>query len=59
MATRLFKCGITALPLHDSVLTAQSDGEAAKALMEAEFKLRTGSPCAFVKVDFGQFLRAL
>jgi hypothetical protein len=51
LVTELFKRGVTALPLHDSVLTAQSDGETAKALMEEMFKLRTRSARAFVKID--------
>lgn len=50
----LFKQGVTALPLHDSVLVARSDAETAKAAMEAEFKRRTGALCAFVKIDIGQ-----
>lgn len=47
----LFKQGITALPLHDSVLVARSDAETAKAAMEAEFKHRTGALRAFIKID--------
>jgi len=53
VVTALFKNGITALPLHDSVLVARSHAETAKAFMEQEFMHRTGSPRAFVKVDFG------
>jgi hypothetical protein len=53
VVTALFKKGITALPLHDSVLVACSHADVAKDFMEQEFMLRTGSPCAFVKVDFG------
>jgi hypothetical protein len=49
----LFKNGITALPLHDSVLVARSHAETAKRFMEAEFRHRTASARAFVKVDFG------
>ncbi len=51
--TALFKNGITALPLHDSVLVARSHAETAKAFMEQEFMHRSGSPRAFVKIDFG------
>jgi hypothetical protein len=53
VVTALFKSDITALPLHDSVLVARSHSAIAKDFMEQEFKLRTGSPRAFVKVDFG------
>lgn len=51
--TALFKNGITALPLHDSVLVARSHAETAKTFMEQEFMHRTGAPRAFVKVDIG------
>jgi len=51
--TALFKKGITALPLHDSVLVARSQAETAKRFMEAEFWHRTASARAFVKIDFG------
>jgi hypothetical protein len=51
--TALFKNGITALPLHDSVLVARSHAETAKAFMEQEFMHRSGSSRAFVKIDFG------
>lgn len=51
--TVLFKQGITALPLHDSVLTARSHGEAAKKVLEAVFRQHTCSACATVKIDFG------
>ena len=53
VVTALFKNGITALPLHDSVLVARSHTDVAKGVMEQEFILRTGSPRAFVKVDLG------
>ena len=51
VVTALFKNGITALPLHDSVLVAYSHADRAKSFMEKEFILRTGSSRAFVKVD--------
>jgi hypothetical protein len=51
--TALFKQGITALPLHDSVLTARSHGEAAKSVLEAVFRRHTGGIRATVKIDFG------
>ena len=44
VVTALFKNGITALPLHDSVLVARSHAETAKTFMEQEFVHRTGSP---------------
>jgi hypothetical protein len=50
--TALFKNGITALPLHDSVLVGRSHAETAKTFMEQEFMHRTGSSRAFVKIDF-------
>ena len=53
VVTALFKDGVTALPLHDSVLVAQSHAAMAKGFMEQEFKHRTGSARAFVKIDFG------
>jgi len=51
VVTALFRNGITALPLHDSVLVARSHAETAKVFMEQEFTHRTGSPRAFVKID--------
>jgi hypothetical protein len=53
VVTALFKDGVTALPLHDSVLVAQSHAAMAKGFMEQEFKHRTGAARAFVKIDFG------
>jgi hypothetical protein len=53
VVTALFKNGITALPLHDSVLVAKSHAGTAKDFMEREFMHRTGARRAFVKVDFG------
>jgi hypothetical protein len=41
------------VPLHDSVLVARSHAETAKTFMEQEFMHRSGSPRAFVKIDFG------
>jgi hypothetical protein len=51
--TALFKRGVTALPLHDSILTAQSQAETARHVMEAIFREHTGASRAFVKLDFG------
>lgn len=53
IVTALFKQGIPALPLHDSVLTARSHGAAAKKVMEVVFRRHTGSTRATVKIDFG------
>ncbi len=47
---QLFKAGIAALPLHDSVLVARSHSRLAKRYMEAEFKRQTGASRAFVKI---------
>lgn len=49
--THLFKNGITALPLHDAVLVAQSRREAASKAMQEEITHRTGSRRAAVKID--------
>lgn len=48
-----FANGITALPLHDSVLVAESDAEAARAIMEQAFERGTGESGGKLKVDFG------
>jgi hypothetical protein len=48
--TQLFKEGITALPLHDAVLVAQSHAQSAKEAMQAEVQLRTGISRAIVSI---------
>ena len=48
-----FATGITALPLQDSVLVAESDAEAAKAIMEQAFERAMGESGGKLKVDFG------
>ena len=53
VVTALFKQGITALPLHDSVLVARPYGDTARKVMEAAFRRHTGSARASVKIDFG------
>jgi hypothetical protein len=53
VVTALFKQGITALPLHDSVLVARSHGDATKEVMETAFGQHTGSVRATVKIDSG------
>jgi hypothetical protein len=50
----LFKQGITALPLHDSVLVATSKAERAKAVMEQAFEMFTGGGTIPVKIDLGR-----
>jgi hypothetical protein len=53
---RLFGQGITALPLHDSVLVAQSKAELAKAEMERSIQMFMGSfgrEALPIKIDFG------
>lgn len=47
----LFKRGIAALPLHDSVLVAASQADAARGTMRAAFEQATGVPCGFVEVQ--------
>ena len=48
---RLFRRGITALPLHDSVLCAVSDAEIAEATMRAVFANFTGGARASIKIS--------
>jgi hypothetical protein len=45
--------GITALPLHDSVLVAASDAEEATGIMAESFALFANDARAKLKVDFG------
>ncbi len=52
VVTHLFGNGIPVLPLHDAVLVAKPHAKTAKAAMEDVFRLQTGQPRAFVKVDF-------
>jgi hypothetical protein len=49
----LAQSGITALPLHDSVLVASSQAESALAIMEAVYVRHTAEPRAHIKIDFG------
>jgi hypothetical protein len=49
----LFKQGITALPLHDSVLVATSKADKAKAIMAQSFTMFTGGGTIPVKIDLG------
>ncbi|QLH73978.1 hypothetical protein HZF03_22760 [Rhodopseudomonas palustris] len=50
VTTQLFKQGITALPLHDAVLVAESRAVAAQKVMQDEFERRAGCGCAIVKI---------
>jgi hypothetical protein len=50
---RLISIGITALPLHDSVLVARKDGPLAKRAMEDVAKMLTGAEIP-VKIETGQ-----
>jgi hypothetical protein len=47
----LASAGITALPLHDSVLVAGSQSDAAKAIMQEAFTTITGSVRAKLSVQ--------
>ena len=49
--TNLFRSGITALPLHDAVLVAESQARTAKEVMEYELARRTGYRRATVKIE--------
>ncbi|WP_342714498.1 hypothetical protein AAFG22_22305 [Bradyrhizobium sp. B024] len=46
--------GVTALPLHDAVLVAESHADIAQKTMRAVFERWTRSPCAIVSVKFPQ-----
>jgi hypothetical protein len=49
--THLASAGVTALPLHDAVLVAESKADFAVNTMQAAFEKRTGSRCAIVSVE--------
>ena len=53
----LFAKGITALPLHDSVLVAASEAGAAEEVMKEAFARVTGESGGKLKVDFGSLLQ--
>jgi hypothetical protein len=46
----LFSQGITALPLHDAVIVAESYAEQARSVMQHEFERRAGPSGGIVKV---------
>ncbi|WP_041802054.1 hypothetical protein [Rhodopseudomonas palustris] len=50
VTTQLFRQGITALPLHDAVLVAESRAVAAQKEMQDEFERQTGCGCAILKI---------
>ncbi|WP_338312909.1 hypothetical protein [Bradyrhizobium sp. TM239] len=50
--THLASLGVTALPLHDAVLVAESKAHVAADAMQAAFSMWTGSSCAIVSVEF-------
>lgn len=50
--THLASLGVTALPLHDAVLVAESKAHVAKDAMQAAFSTATGSSCAIVSMEF-------
>ncbi len=51
---RLFENGITALPLHDSVLVAASEAETALSVLQESLEDATGMARAKVSIDKGQ-----
>ncbi|MET4219412.1 hypothetical protein ABIB00_004633 [Bradyrhizobium sp. LB14.3] len=50
--TYLASVGVTALPLHDAVLVAESKAEIAAKAMRDVFERWSGSPCAIVSIRF-------
>lgn len=48
----LASIGVTALPLHDAVLVAESKAHVAADAMQAAFSMATGSSCAIVSMEF-------
>lgn len=50
--THLVSLGVTALPLHDAVLVAESKAYVAADAMQAAFSMWTGSSCAIVSIEF-------
>lgn len=50
--THLASIGVTALPLHDAVLVAESKAYVAADAMQAAFTTATGSSCAIVSTEF-------
>lgn len=50
--THLASLGVTALPLHDAVLIAESKADVAADAMQTAFSMWTGSSCAIVSTEF-------
>ncbi|MFK5599786.1 hypothetical protein ACFZ8E_22700 [Methylobacterium sp. HMF5984] len=50
----LARQGVTALPLHDSVLVARSEAERARLAMANAFASATGEPRAALSIDYGE-----
>lgn len=50
----LAAAGVTALPLHDAVLVAQSNADAAQTTLRTVFERWSRSPCAIVSVKFAK-----
>ncbi len=50
----LFERGVTSLPLHDSVLVAESQAAAAEQMMHATFTHFTGGARASIKTTISQ-----
>jgi hypothetical protein len=50
----LYAQGVTALPLHDSVLVAASDARLAERAMHASFERSIGCACASLKTTFAE-----
>lgn len=52
--THLASLGVTALPLHDAVLVAESKADVAADAMQDAFSMATGSSCAIVSIEFSK-----
>jgi hypothetical protein len=52
VVTHLFSGGVTALPLHDAVLVAESQAALASDVMQAVFQRWSTSRCAIVSIEF-------
>jgi hypothetical protein len=50
--THLESLRVTALPLHDAVLVAESKAYVAADAMQAAFSMWTGSSCAIISIEF-------
>lgn len=50
----LARQGVTALPLHDSVLVARSEAKTARLAMADAFAANTGNLRAALSIDYGE-----